>query len=351
LWHLLFSYDGRIGRVEYLICRFIIGMVEEFCLFLSLSYVAGGDAKPALWKWGVFLFLLLLRWPISAVAVKRGHDRNRPAWWTLTLEAASFTVAIAQWLSPHSVFRELFLNPLLLLLFMYWTADYLFLPTSPGAERYGPGKITGWKVGEARLSTQRPLLLNQIGDRNNFVDRLRPQTASPWRGQFPARRIWAGAGGGAFIGGGVMGVQGDNGAMRIVGDKLVISRKGTGFLSAVSVGLQSDKYINISDIAVVDLRPPGPLTIGYIRLSLKGKSPVGGLIEAMHDENAVTFSPYALRSFERFRDELILLVDAPTAELSTLPTADELEKLFSLKEKGVLNDEEFKTLKAKLIFR
>jgi hypothetical protein len=141
---------------------------------------------------------------------------------------------------------------------------------------------------------------------------------------------------------------GNNGRMTIDGDRLIISRKGTGLLTAMNLGLQGDKIIPISQITAVELRPPGALTAGYFRLSINGRDPIGGLTEAVRDENAVLMSKPALAAFEALRDTLMEKIGRPTA-VSAMSVADEIEKLAALRDKGILTEEEFTAKKRQLL--
>jgi hypothetical protein len=144
---------------------------------------------------------------------------------------------------------------------------------------------------------------------------------------------------------------GSNGRISIVGDNIVISRKGTGLLTALNQGLQGDKTIPIRNITAVQLKEPG-LTTGYLRLSINGRDPVGGVREAVVDENAVLFNSTAqTKIFLAFRDELQRRINAANlpAARADASVADELEKLASLKERGFLTDEEFQRQKRRLL--
>ncbi len=142
---------------------------------------------------------------------------------------------------------------------------------------------------------------------------------------------------------------GNNGRMRIEGDKLVISRKGTGMLTALNLGLQGDKIISLSQITAVELRPPGAFTTGYFRLSINGRDPIGGVTEAVRDENAVLFTKNSLASFERLQQELIGRIGKSTSGPAAASVADELEKLAGLRDRGILTDAEFASEKKKLL--
>ena len=141
---------------------------------------------------------------------------------------------------------------------------------------------------------------------------------------------------------------GNNGRMILGETTLTISRKGTGFLTAMNLGLQGDKVIPLSQITAVELRPPGALTNGYIRLSINGRDPMGGLMEAVKDENAVILASHALPAFEALKNAVIERMGKPAAQ-SGPSAADEIEKLAALRDRGVLTEEEFAAKKRQLL--
>jgi hypothetical protein len=145
---------------------------------------------------------------------------------------------------------------------------------------------------------------------------------------------------------------GANGRMTFDGMNLMISRKGTGFLTALNQGLQGDKTIPLRSITAVQLKEPG-LTRGYLRLSINGRDPVGGAMEAVRDENAVLFDKPDLAAFIGLRDALQGAINdvasAPPQQGGSRSAADEIEKLASLMERGLLTTEEFTAKKRQLL--
>ncbi len=141
---------------------------------------------------------------------------------------------------------------------------------------------------------------------------------------------------------------GNNGRMILQGDNVVISRRGTGLLTALNQGMQGDKTIPIRNITAVQLKAPG-LTTGYLQLSLNGRDTPGGAYAAVKDENTVLFSGSQHKIFEAFRKELQSRVDQPVRSPSSASVADEIEKLASLRDRGLLTDEEFQEQKQQLL--
>lgn len=146
-----------------------------------------------------------------------------------------------------------------------------------------------------------------------------------------------------------MEAAGSNGRIYIDGGNVIISRKGTGLLTAMNLGLQGDKVIPIRQITAVELKDAG-FTTGYLRLSINGRDPVGGVMEAVKDENCVLFASKHSSAFKSFRDQLQALINAPLAPTPAAPSlADELGKLAILRDQGILSNDEFNAQKAKLL--
>lgn len=140
---------------------------------------------------------------------------------------------------------------------------------------------------------------------------------------------------------------GANGRLSFDGENIVISRKGTGFVTFLNQGLQGDKTISVSQVTAVQFRPPG-LARGYIRLSVNGRDPVGGILKAVKDENAVLFDRKSLAAFEALRDAIQARLGGSSRAGQT-SVADDIEKLAALRASGVLSEEEFAAGKRRLL--
>ena len=92
LQNILFSFDGRIGRLTYwlaIIALIVAVLVLTFAPFLIPSEDA---AVLIIALTSQFIWLLSL-WPLLAVGSKRSHDRNKKGWWLLVF-----------WLLPFALF-------------------------------------------------------------------------------------------------------------------------------------------------------------------------------------------------------------------------------------------------------
>jgi hypothetical protein len=140
--------------------------------------------------------------------------------------------------------------------------------------------------------------------------------------------------------------KGRSQTVRVENDALVIK------YAAWAHGFKGEKRIPFSSIASVQFREPGFMTIGYIQLGIVGALEAGGgLMNAMHDENTVAFEKRDLEAFKRLRD-MVERRSADARKPAIAPsssTADEIAKLAELRAAGVLTEEEFQTLKGKLI--
>lgn len=106
----LFSFNGRISRSEYWLKGYLI-LLPFGILTNILAYGVDSDAARALG----FLIGLISLWPGLAILIKRWHDRDRSAWWLLTL-----------------------LIPLLNFVPMVWIfIEVWFLKGTDGANRFG----------------------------------------------------------------------------------------------------------------------------------------------------------------------------------------------------------------------
>ena len=115
---LLLSFEGRISRSTYWL-RFFLPYLGIYIVLLAVDNALGTLDTKGEGIIGVFsgLFFVLAWYSALAVAVKRCHDRDRSGWFTL--------VGIV---------------PLLNL--WYWI-ELLFLPGTPGGNRFGLPESAG----------------------------------------------------------------------------------------------------------------------------------------------------------------------------------------------------------------
>ncbi len=148
--------------------------------------------------------------------------------------------------------------------------------------------------------------------------------------------------------------KGYNGTLVLTDTGIIIRRGAKGFLFG-GLTLKGDKSIPYRSIIAVQLKKAG-LTAGYIQLTLKGGSEAkAGLFESVSDENSINFhSAFGGNNNQLFKEakelieEKIHAADSPVI-INKNSDLDELEKLASLKEKGIITEEEFQAKKAQLL--
>lgn len=81
----LFSFKGRINRLQYWLYNFVLIAVSIF-VFVAAGANQTGEEMAG-------LVILITIWPTLAVQVKRWHDRDKSGWWVLI----NFIPIIAIW--------------------------------------------------------------------------------------------------------------------------------------------------------------------------------------------------------------------------------------------------------------
>lgn len=145
---------------------------------------------------------------------------------------------------------------------------------------------------------------------------------------------------------------GVNGQLELVGNKIVIKRKG--MLAKMTQGLKGDKEILIKQISSIQFKNAGAFTNGYIQFAFSGgKEDKGGLFDATKDENAVMFNKKQQLNFERLKKAVEEKIDELThpvaSQTAAIDVADQIKKLADLRDNGILTDEEFNAKKKQLL--
>jgi uncharacterized membrane protein YhaH (DUF805 family) len=130
----LTSLEGRMTRTDFWVATIALAVAAAL-LSLGLNGLAkvATDGGWPRWILPVILQLIIV-WPTFAVMVKRGHDRERSAWWTLAVNLAG-----------HVVPRVLLINGKTEGAFWVWAVigayilvDYGILDGTRGPNKYGP---------------------------------------------------------------------------------------------------------------------------------------------------------------------------------------------------------------------
>ena len=139
--------------------------------------------------------------------------------------------------------------------------------------------------------------------------------------------------------------------VEIVENRVKISR--TGISSFVMHGLKGDKEILISQISSIQFKNASIWTNGYIQFGfLGGREAKGGLLQGTKDENTVLFKKKHQRDFEALRARIYEMQNDEKDQPSSPPgqsPLDELNKLASLLDRGVINNEEFESQKRRIL--
>ena len=121
----------------------------------------------------------------------------------------------------------------------------------------------------------------------------------------------------------------------------------------MTLGFQGDKTIPLESVSAVQLKPAGNFTNGYIRFNIFGGNTASqGLFNAVEDENSIVFTKKFnedAASIMGYVEKSISRKRLPTTPSANISVADELHKLQSLVQDGVLSREEFDRQKRKLI--
>ncbi|MGZ0067870.1 DUF4429 domain-containing protein [Microbacterium arborescens] len=148
--------------------------------------------------------------------------------------------------------------------------------------------------------------------------------------------------------------KGVNGQVAFDGATITITR--AGFLGRVGHG-RGEKSLSVRAIGAVQIKPANSLVNGFIQFSVSGESSkqstgLGRTSDAGRDENAVIFTKQQQPAFEAIRDAVRATQAAPAGATPAAPDlADQIGKLASLRDAGVLTEEEFAAKKADLLAR
>jgi len=141
-------------------------------------------------------------------------------------------------------------------------------------------------------------------------------------------------------------LTGKNGILKLHERTLRIER-GTIF-GFIGHGLAGKKDILIKHVTSVQIKKPG-LTVGYIQFSIPGGvESQGGVLGALRDENTVTFN--GQENFEKaLQIKDFIEKENTKADTPVRSELDDLEKLHSLMEKGIITKKEFDQKKKRIL--
>jgi hypothetical protein len=146
--------------------------------------------------------------------------------------------------------------------------------------------------------------------------------------------------------------KGKNGELEVYDTEIIIRRKGIS--SFITHGLKGDKTIAISSITSVQFKGVSLLPRwGFIQFAfMGGQEGQGGAYGALRDENSVCFIRKQQPLFEEAKsiiEELIKRGSSSVTVETNMSEADEIEKFATLRDKGIISEEEFKQKKDQIL--
>jgi hypothetical protein len=146
----------------------------------------------------------------------------------------------------------------------------------------------------------------------------------------------------------IMEAIGHNGQLELT--ETVVRIKRNGVLAFISQGLKGDKEILVSHISSIQFKKANAFINGYIQFAfVGGQEAKGGIFQGAQDENSVMFRVSQQPAFEAFRDELQRRISSGVPRSAQPSPMDELEKLASLRDKGIVSEDEFQKKKKELL--
>ena len=143
--------------------------------------------------------------------------------------------------------------------------------------------------------------------------------------------------------------EGVSGILEVFEDRLEIKR--SGLLSLITHGLQGTKTIPFRSITAIQFKEAGMMS-GYLQFTLVGgRESTGGVLAAAEDENSFMFRGQnkLMKDIKDYIEQQRTIAHAPVATASSGSIADEIAKLKSLHDEGVLTAVEFEKAKARLL--
>ena len=147
--------------------------------------------------------------------------------------------------------------------------------------------------------------------------------------------------------------KGASGSVHFDGQFVTIKHEG--FNAAMSTG-RSEKRIPLSQISAVQWRPGTRLTNGYISFTIPGSTEVKsrsrkGHKDAFFDENSMMIRHKHTAEMQQVRDAIdeAIIARENGAGAPSTSGADEVARLATLHQQGVLTDEEFQAAKARAL--
>lgn len=142
---ILFSFRGRLNRAKYWLVLLTFSLATSFVIqavLLPIVEQSAGAGDPIYWI-GVVATLAVYAfntWWVSAITIKRLHDRGKSGWWILPLVGAPpilLAIALAAW-PGYAAYASLILG---LPLYVWGFVEIGFLKGTTGPNAYGPDPL------------------------------------------------------------------------------------------------------------------------------------------------------------------------------------------------------------------
>jgi uncharacterized membrane protein YhaH (DUF805 family) len=138
----VFSYEGRLRRRDYWILSILLTLAVMCVQFAGYAALGGDMLATARNPWAnrsvmtmLAVISLVMFWPTTAIMVKRGHDRKRPAAWAISLQV--FNLLMVYGPAFNEALRPL-ATGVAMLVALYMLIDFGVLDGTKGPNRYGP---------------------------------------------------------------------------------------------------------------------------------------------------------------------------------------------------------------------
>jgi uncharacterized membrane protein YhaH (DUF805 family) len=134
----LLSFDGRLRRSHYWVTSFALGIAKAVLTVIVAAVSGQIETKDG--GFAASIIELLFLWPTLALLVKRGHDRNRPIWFSLGLTALAILMAVGVAVADgfHEQVLMIACAVVAIGCFGFLVVDYGFIDGTRGPNRYGP---------------------------------------------------------------------------------------------------------------------------------------------------------------------------------------------------------------------
>ena len=152
----------------------------------------------------------------------------------------------------------------------------------------------------------------------------------------------------------VYNMKGVQDLLEVFEDKVTITPKG--ILGFMNKGLKGTKSIPFTSITAIQFKEAGAVFSGFLQFTIPGGNESrGGVFSAASDENSFMFANKSNNELaikiKKYIEGNVRELQKPShvASQSTTSLADELKKLASLRDGGILSEQEFQTAKIRLI--